>query len=188
MKKSFVAVGAALFLVTILFVVWFSRAGNCDTPGNPAPVASSAEQVSLTPDQTKTLAESLNACAGSYAWKGTFYLFAYYFFALGGTLASGGAGLLLQLETIEKSNKKPAMVLGFLGAALITTMTYVDFNSNARANKAAANQTKRLQFRVEKGELKREVDVREIMQDIFEQKQSLALPKVVGKDGGGEGK
>lgn len=112
-----------------------------------------------------------------YSSKGNWYLALYYILAIGAALASGLAALLLQWDTPEKSYRRYASILAFVGAALITVTTYVDFSANARANKAAANQTRRLKFQVQRGEFKDPVDVQEKMQEIYEQKQILGLPK-----------
>ena len=125
----------------------------------------------------KEVTAELDQTWEEYSSKGNWYLAFYYIFTIGAAVSSALAGLILQWDTPAKSYKRAASILAFLGAALVTVMTYVDFTANARANKAAANQTKRLKFEVQRGSITNPVDVREKMQDIYEQKQVLGLPK-----------
>ena len=144
----------------------------------PTPVPQSELDKKLMSEQDRQkIAGELENEWEKYTSKGNWYLALYYILAIGAAVCGGLAGLVLQWDTPEKHYKRYASILAFLGAALVTVMTYVDFSTNARANKAAANQTRRLKFQVQRGEFKDAVDVHERMQEIYEQKQILGLPK-----------
>jgi len=142
---------------------------------SPAPTV--AENKVMPEKDFKEVTDELDKKWDEYDSKGNWYLAFYYIFTIGAAVSSALAGLILQWDTPQRNFKKAASILAFLGAALVTVMTYVDFTANARANKAAANQTIRLKLDVQRGSVKDPVDVREKMQDIYEQKQVLGLPK-----------
>lgn len=143
---------------------------------SPAPTV--AENKVMPEKDFKEVTDELDKKWNEYDSKGNWYLAFYYIFTIGAAVSGALAGLILQWEdTPQRSFKKAASILAFVGAALVTLLTYVDFTANARANKAAANQTIRLKLDVQRGSVNDPVDVREKMQDIFEQKQVLGLPK-----------
>jgi len=141
------------------------------------PTPPCAPAVPLTGQERAEAVKLMDNKFREYTWKGNAYLFTYYIFAIGAALAAALAGLLLQWTSAEERFKKPASILAFLGAALVTVTTFVDFSANARANKAAANQIVHLQIQVERGAVNSLADVKEKMQEIYEQKQQLGLPK-----------
>jgi hypothetical protein len=147
------------------------------SPQATAASASPAVQNVATENDWNAVKTELDDKWAEYTSKGNWYLTFYYILTIGAALSSALAGLILQWDTPQNGKKKTASILAFVGAALITVLTYVDFTANARANKAAANQTMRLKLQVQKGLFKDPVEVREKMQDIYEEKQVLGLPK-----------
>lgn len=174
---------AIVFVLTALSVICLGRSVATPTPTpTPQPTATVQNPPGRTTmSDAEKLASSANLknISEEFDSKGNWYLFFYYVLVIGAALASALAGLLLQWSNPKTDYKNKAAILAFVGSAFVIVMTYVDLSANARANKVAANQIIRLRLQVEGGDIKTTNEVDTKVQDIWEQKQSLALPKTM---------
>ena len=173
----------------VLLLVVFTTSGamllaQSGTPpgssGQPTPVQNTpatppaSEKKSLTePERQKEVAE-LDHLIERYNWKGNWYLALYYIFVLGGALAAALAGLVLQWDTAEKSYKRTAQILAFVGSALAIVTTSVNFKVQSVANKTAYMEFRDLRNRVADTTMDKPAIDKETL-DIEKRKTELSL-------------
>jgi hypothetical protein len=137
------------------------------------PVAPSGAEKKALSEQDKPRVEAeLDKLFARYSAKGNWYLGIYFLFAIGAALAGAAAGFLMQWDTPQKSYKRLATILAFVGSVLVIVTTYIDFRANSIANKMAANQIVHLRIQVEKGDIADRATILEREQEIYEGKQA----------------
>ncbi len=184
MMKPIRALHALVFLaasVTILLAQ--PGATPCPTaqPGpsvqSTPPAPSGPEKKTLTEQDKQKVEAELDNLLARYRAKGNWYLGIYFLFAIGAALAGATAGFLMRWDMPERSYKRLATILAFVGSALVIVTTYIDFRANSIANKVAANQIVHLKIQVEKGDIGDTGTILEKEQEIYEGKQ--ATEKVI---------
>lgn len=171
----------ALYLLIVLTASAIILLAQPGAPSSPAAQTTPPVQSSPPPlaSEKKPLAEwdrqkaeaELDALHRTYSAKGNWYLALHFVFAIGAALAGAIGGFLLQMDTPERSYKRLATILAFVGSALVIVTTYVDFRTNSIANKVAANQIVHLKIQVEKGDIPDRAALLEKEQEIYEGKQ-----------------
>lgn len=169
---------SVLVVLAASVTISHAQAGATTSPTPPpaaavqtTPAPSVPEKKSLpAPDKQKAEAE-LDTLHGTYSTKGNWYLAIHFVFAIGAALAGAIGGFLLQMDTPERSYKRVATILAFVGSALVIVTTYVDFRTNSIANKVAANQIVRLKIQVERGDIPDRATLLDKEQEIYEGKQ-----------------
>jgi len=140
----------------------------------PAPSPASGRKSLTEQEKQKEVAE-LDRLISRYGSKGNWYLVVYYIFVLGGALAAALAGLILQWDTPEKSYKRKAQLLAFVGSALAVVTTSVNFKVQAVANKTAYMEFRELKNKVTAGEVTDKPSIDRESIEIEKRKTALAL-------------
>ena len=120
---------------------------------NPASGPPATVGKPLSPDEKTTTLKELNDLSADYRNKGYWYLTLYYIFVLGSALAGALAGLFLQFDSPEKSYKRKAQILAFIGSALVIVTTAVNFKVQSAANNTADWELRQLAMQVDTGEI-----------------------------------
>lgn len=123
------------------------------TTQNTSATQPSAEKKSLTAEEKQAKETELNELMNKYSTKGNWYLVFYYIFVLGAALAAALAGLLLQFDTPEKSYKRPAQILAFVGSALAIVTTSVNFKVQSNVSNTAYWELRELRDNVSEGKI-----------------------------------
>lgn len=141
---------------------------------NPA-TTPGPQKASLTDQERQKEVAELDNLIERYGWKGNWYLALYYIFLLGSALAAALAGLVLQWDTPEKSFKRTAQILAFVGSAFAIVTTSVNLKVQSVANKTAYMECRDLRYRVSDGTSTDKAAIHKETLEIERRKTELAL-------------